>query len=760
MTSEVSTRPGGEAVPALCDLGAYEINPLDVELSLSSSTTTPVVGASTIPAENILRAASETEALFDSSLTASPLRAFPLRAFPLRAFPLRAFPLRAFPLRAFFTSAAPLRAFPLRAFPLRAFPFDSVLLSDMVLLTDGGWQEVLAGTPLADTPLQALTLTDVLRLLEEDDAGTLDQPLTPEQRAAIENLDFADLNLEGTPLRAFPITAFLLSTVPLRAFPLRAFDGDATADWCALFGDFCDQPGVRDAGGSLDPSITLASLALAGESLEELDLTESPLGTFLDTTTTLDSFPLRAFPLRAFDLQSTPLRAFPLRAFPLRAFDSPGGLFDCSKLVARGIVCADATLGDVSAADAWLGDTTLDQLIALISNDPALLAAFNEYGLADLLVALLPPDSVPWEQLDLSTPGLQNGADPLVDPFQYFVDVTLTAPATTATVEVALPEGFAYVPGGTRLDGIAVPDQEGMLSLPPADGSVCGAGDGQVVLTYLFSNLPAGTTRLAIDVRAGLTLGPAVATACVEATAGRTVDDSATTTVSVVDPNQCDPTEDPLCQSTTRRLSVTNDSPEGGVNVNLGYVTSDDSVDLYEFEVSQGDADLGIQGDLFLSNLPADYDLVLYGKKSVPLRNTPTDTIGYLDDVFFDLNPFDDRVQADVVQDLPQRLPAGLDPTGDYVPVAISANRDTTDEQLQTGTLKAGKYFVQVSAYNGALSADPYALRFKTTQSLSRPQCAPLPYPTVGTGASARVTRRRHQHTVPRQRSAAPVHLR
>ena len=94
-------------------------------------------------------------------------------------------------------------------------------------------------------------------------------------------------------------------------------------------------------------------------------------------------------------------------------------------------------------------------------------------------------------------------------------------------------------------------------------------------------------------------------------------------------------------------------------------------------------------GDLFLSNLPADYDLVLYGRPVAPLRNQPTSSVGYVDDVQTDLNPFDDPVQADTVQDVPQTLPAGLGfNPADYVPVAISSNRGVNDEQIETGTLR------------------------------------------------------------------------
>ena len=75
-------RPSGRNVPPWCDLGAFETTPFDVELALSSSTPTPPVGASTIPAANIPGAVSETGALFKSSLGASPIRAFPLNVRP------------------------------------------------------------------------------------------------------------------------------------------------------------------------------------------------------------------------------------------------------------------------------------------------------------------------------------------------------------------------------------------------------------------------------------------------------------------------------------------------------------------------------------------------------------------------------------------------------------------------------------------------------------------------------------------------------
>ena len=163
--------------------------------------------------------------------------------------------------------------------------------------------------------------------------------------------------------------------------------------------------------------------------------------------------------------------------------------------------------------------------------------------------------------------------------------------------------------------------------------------------------LPAGTSTISIDVRAGLELGPADAVACASAKAGTQVDTgSDSTTVDVVE------SDVPLPAENGAQVIA-------GDVVNLGYISGDEDVDIYSFTVSPDQANLGIQGDLFLSNIPdgADYDLTLYAKQTDPLRGEPEDVIGYVDDVVLDLNPFDDRVQADPVQDIPQQLSIATD---------------------------------------------------------------------------------------------------
>ena len=66
--------------------------------------------------------------------------------------------------------------------------------------------------------------------------------------------------------------------------------------------------------------------------------------------------------------------------------------------------------------------------------------------------------------------------------------------------------------------------------------------------------------------------------------------------------------------------------------------------------------------------------------------------------------------------------------------MAISSNRGVNDEQIETGTLRAGTYYVQISAYNAAFSDAPYALRFRTDASVKRDCPAAPTYPTGGQG--------------------------
>ena len=69
----------------------------------------------------------------------------------------------------------------------------------------------------------------------------------------------------------------------------------------------------------------------------------------------------------------------------------------------------------------------------------------------------------------------------------------------------------------------------------------------------------------------------------------------------------------------------------------------------------------------------------------------------------FDLTPAQQTLPPETLQDLP------LVP-GQRV-YDVSAQRGFTDEEIDTGSLPAGDYLVQVAGYNGSASTLPYSLR-------------------------------------------------
>lgn len=713
------TRPATVGTTPLCDVGAFEIAPLEITLSLSAQSLEDVpedppapalvqvgVGATTLQADLLPAAINQTAGLFaQGTLEANPLSTFPLATFPLSTFPLSTFPL------------------------------DTVLLSDLVIpetdqLADLGatwaqpdWATLLAGSPFEATPLQSISLSDLYQALNDP---ALDFPNSAEILA----LDMRQFNIASTPLSTFPLATFLLAGVPLSTFPLSTFDSSTPADqWCALLAPFCDSL----PGGTLTPDVTLATVALAGVSLQELNLGTAPLSTFLVEALPLSTFPLSTFPLATFDWVASPLSTF-----PLSTFSNPDTFVDCSGFADS--TCDGKTFQDAVALGLITGATLADFAAELAANG----ALFDDpfYSIADLLLGVIPGDQIPWEILDLNIPGIQNAQSPPVDPFQYLADFTLTSAAETVTVQLTLPAGFAYVPRdnaggtdvhGTFLDGAPIADP--VLSISEDDPSTEPDESGLVTMTFELGVTNGGPHVLAVDVRASLTLGLATATATASGTdaAGEQADAGPVSTfVEVI---ARDLAASPLNDAA---LEIIDDE------ISLNYVAGSEDVDIYAFEITAMQANLGAQASILLSNLPADYDLAHYVELTDPLifesgpagpvPTQPTDSVGYLDNVIFDLNPSDDVSQADVVQDIPDVLASAL-ASPDHVVRAISSNRGTVDESIETGTLRAGIHYVQVSSYNASFSNEPYALRIKVTTSPPRQECAAVDFTQLGWSA-------------------------
>ena len=546
-----------------------------------------------------------------------------------------------------------------------ADPLGSIPLVDVSLDLPGGWSAFLTGTQYAGVPLNTLTFAQVVPLLESSNV-TVDQidfGTTP-----LGSLPYVSLFLGGTPLRSIPLTAALEG----------ATDSQRLAAWCTALATSTQDP---CAALHNDPNLTLLAVSLAGFSID---------GAGLEQVLVKDVAPADASTFAALSLSGFAQTGSTLGTIPVGAL--PAGYVTCPATTC-------ATLAAAAAINAVDPNKTLLDLFT----DPTALTIpqVATFTLPALITGLLPPDFQQWQTLDVSSTPLQNVASPTEPVETYTITVTPTGdrPAVTS-VQLTLPSGFVLVPGTFKVDGAAQPD--------PAVGS------GNVV-TLPLGTLAPGPHSVTIGTRAGLATGPATATAAGTATAGAdTASATSSKTVSVVESFEnggtptCSDTDN--CDTETLQPNV----------LYVAHVSTASDRDLFRFNVPSTPG-TKTSASIVLSNLPADYDLVLYGPATNRLRNAPSQSASPVNDNGLSLYPNGDHVAPDLVQDVPLAPPA-------YAPgvIQVSAQRGTADEQIDTGTLAPGDYAVQVSGYNGAFSAQPYALRMTMFGVTSAP-CAAAP---------------------------------
>ena len=758
-----------------------------VTTSKFASTASTVAGVESVPASAL--PVSNTSGPNQSG--AGDAASAPLSSIDLAASPLSSIPLSSIPLSSI---AVPTTGD--TAVAVAQAALSSALLSDLsVTYPSGcgpapatpcsGWAGILAGTPFANTPLQAVTLEEVLS-----------------NSTALANLDTVDLGalgLASSPLSSIPLSSIPLSSIPLSSIPLpgaTAGASGALAGWCAELQSLnfsCASFGINDSPSApQDNGVTLLTLALAGVPLSSIplssiplssiplssiDLSSSPLSSIPLSSISLASNPLSSIPLSSINLGSTPLSSIPLSSIPLSSIplssiplssiplssiplssiplssiplssiplssiplssisDLPA-VVNCSTF----LQCSSATLGQAAEAGVILpganlgdlgtyGSTTLGELPASAIADTTpqtTLGQLGTYGsttlgdlttyngmtlgqllqevntsapgfpavtLGDLLLSTVPPASYPWQSLSLSdlplaaneTPGGGGAAT-------YTATVTVPSPGTQQ-VSVDLPPTFAYVPGTTSVDGEAAPDP---IDGPSSTGS----------LTWALP-LTEGAHVLQFEANAGIGLGTANATVSVNGQPS-----TATAPVEVVDG------EDPAVSSQATALALTAGAPPfTSGNLSIGYLTAPGDVNDWTVQVTQGE-----ELSVALTNLPAIYDLELFGPAPQQLQGTPSQDLPGVTDTLPALAPGNTSEPSTGSQDIPVTPPAG-----DSLQ-AISNNPDGQDQFIQTPPLTAGSYIVQVSGYNGAYSSQPYLLRANLLTGSTSPSCGPVQYP-------------------------------
>ncbi len=282
-----------------------------VQSTLSPSSPS-VAGVETVPASVVPPSAVTGS----SGAGASDAASAPLSSIPLASSPLSSIPLSSIPLSSIATPPSGDTAVTAAQNAL-----SSVLLSDLSVTYPAGcgaapaaactgWTGILAGTPYASSPLEGVTLEDVLT--------------NPTALANLNTVDLGALGLASSPLSSIPLSSIPLSSIPLSSIPLPgAGSGTAGAltSWCSQLqsiGFTCASFGIQDSSNAPnDNGVTLLTLALAGVPLSSIPLSSIPLSSIPLSSINLSSSPLSSIPLSSISLASNPLSSIPLSSIAL-----------------------------------------------------------------------------------------------------------------------------------------------------------------------------------------------------------------------------------------------------------------------------------------------------------------------------------------------------------------------------------------------------------------------------------------------------------
>ena len=493
----------------------------------------------------------------------------PLQDIPLQDITLAELALAGVPLQDTTVGGVLLQNIPLQDITILGTPLQDIPLQDI----DGvNWPTKLAGTPLQDIPLQDITLGDLVL-----------------NGIPLNDITIGDIILAGTPLQDISVRGTPLQDIPLQDIPLTG------TSWTAIL-----------AGSTLLHDADPSSTTLADVLLADIPLHDIPLQDILLRDILINGIPLQDIPLQDISILGTPLQDIPLQDI--------AGVNWTSKLAGtllQDIPLQDITLKDLVLAGIPLDDITFGQLplqdITLLD----LLLGYvplQDITLWQLLLAFIPLQDIGWEAVPLED-------IPLGDVYGVTYTDTLTnynsITADNVTVTHVLPVGFTYVPGSATAAlaplsgglpvgaGAPIPDPAisgqsltfGMFTIPGAPAAAATA------LTVRFKAVSAtalgtsGTGNLSADC---INFGPA-----------GPVPSGPVTVIDAIEANG----------SPETAVEIAKD------NLYFSYINSATDVDWYKIPAPEKGSMLTI----YLSHLPADYDLALLATVEAPTDITSQD---------------------------------------------------------------------------------------------------------------------------------------
>ena len=402
-----------------------------------------------------------------------PVGSVPVGSVPVGSVPVGSVPVGSVGLLSLPVGSVPVGSVPVGSVPVGSVGLDRIQLSSLPLDPASGttWADILAGTSLADRPLQTLTLLDVAR---DATAGTR----------------FNALQLKYVPfftslLRSVKLASVLLGNATLAQLPVPP--GGTT--W---------QAALAAGGGSstgIDVSTnTVLGIDIAGQ-LGSTPVGSVPVGSVPAST------PVGSVPVGSVDLRRTRLASVAVAALGANR----DLVVDCT----GGFCTAGLTFADAQTAGRIKGTARIADLDPVLDSEGI--------TLAELIAAFLGLENYPWQTIPLG--GLQDVAGTGANP-HYTVDFDLDCglASSVTAVKLTLPPGFLPAPGTTRwtfgaaataTGPNATKDGGGYRWAPPA--SVCGATTATRHVT------------LGIDAFAGLELGDFSTAATVTASSGATL---------------------------------------------------------------------------------------------------------------------------------------------------------------------------------------------------------------------------------------------
>jgi hypothetical protein len=573
----------------------------------------------------------------------------------------------------------------------------TIVLSQLPLTVpaDGAtWPQVLGGTPLANIPLDTLTLYDVA------------QNSTAWSR------------LMALPLRDVPFATTLWGGVPLASFLL----GNAPLAQLPVPGGFTSWAAALDASGGsssgVDPATnTVFGVAAVGQ-LGHTDIGSIPGGALANTALSAPvisaGVPAREIPLRALAIASSRLASVQLSDIGSRS-----SVVDCS--LPASFDCTGKTLGQAASAGLIQPTATYGTLIDNVpSGNPARQMTLNE-----LIFAFLPRSAYPWEQLSLQ--GMQDVVGTGKN-ISYHVDFELDCGiAQSFSMRAKLPSGEFPVPGSSTISyggGAAAPagdatfNRDTGFSWPSIPSGACPTSSGIRHVRLNFSSYET------------LNLGEHRATPIVVAN-GLTKSAPDQAPVMVTQPG-------PPHDTVATAQAVQPDT------LYVDYIAHAGETDVYKFPIGGYPRGTKVEVDMKVPS-NADFDLAL----AKPAAAGPSSSSGSsaalpngsfpLSDTAGSADNRDTPLPPDTLADIPQAAPGGGIPGGGIpgggipgggipgggIPGGgISANRGNANESAQIVTNgESGDMQVTVSGFNSTFSTSPYVLRLKVTPPPTLPPC-------------------------------------